>query len=118
MCMFKVNTIGARVNEILKKHGEDVYCGVSFEDQVKNSSKVFKNICTLNRVDPEKKSSIFNPYSGKSALVEDWIAFIHHEILMLQCGGHNWTRHDAMVFDSIKIALMLEYSEIYYDYFD
>lgn len=116
--MFNANTIGAHVNAILKKHGEDVFCGVSFEDQVKNASRVFKNICTLNRVVPENKGLIFNPYSGKKALVEDWIAFIHFEILMLFQCGHKWTDHDRMVFDSIKTALILEYNDIYYDYFD
>ena len=118
MSLFNANTIGAHINAILKKHGEDVFYGVTFEDQVKNSSRVFKNICTLNKVVPEKKSNIFNPFSGKSALVEDWIAFIHYEILMLCQFGHDWTEHDSMVFDSIKTALMLEYRDIYYDYFD
>ena len=118
MSMFKANTIGDRINSILKKHGEDVFDGVTFEDQVKNSSTTFKNICTLNKYDPERKDYIFNPYNNKSEIVERWIAFIHYELLMMQMFKVELTKYDLMVIDSIKTALMLEYNEIYYNYFD
>lgn len=115
---FNENSIGDHINKILTKHGENVFYGVNFVDQVKNASRVFKNICKHNHVRPEVKSNIFNPYSGKQSLVEDWIAFIHYELLMLFQIGHDWTEYDRMVLDSIKTALMLEYREVYYDYFD
>ena len=90
----------------------------TFEDQVKNSSTTFKNICTLNKYDPERKDYIFNPYNNKSEIVERWIAFIHYELLMMQMFKVELTKYDLMVIDSIKTALMLEYNEIYYNYFD
>lgn len=116
--MFKEKTIGDRLNTILKNNGEDVFCGVSFEEAVKNSSRVFINICTLNKVYPDKTDIIVNPYTGKSELVEDWIAFIHRELLGLFQFGFQFTEDDLLVLDFIKTALMVEYNEIYYDFFD
>ena len=116
--MFKKDTIGAHVNAILVKHGEDMYCDYSFEEQVKKSSKLFRNIFTLNAYNPDKMGMIFNPYSKKTQMVEDWIAFVHYELIMAQMSGFNFTEFDCMVIDSFKTALMLEYNEIYYDFFD
>lgn len=116
---FNENSIGARINEILVKHGENVFNGVSFEDQVKNASNVFKLICTDCFIKQETKREICNPYSGKTATVENWIAFLHSAILALfSFGRPNFTKYDCMVFDSIKVALMLEYTDVYYDFFD
>jgi hypothetical protein len=116
---FSENSIGARINEILVKHGENVFNGVSFEDQVKKSSNVFKTICTEYFIKHETKQEIYNPYSGKTAIVENWIAFLHSTILALFSSGRpNFTKYDCMVFDSIKVALMLEYTDVYYDFFD
>ena len=114
--MFKKNSIGEKINEILIKNGENVYCGTSFEDAVKNSSRLFKNI--MRNPVKDQKNLIFNPFSGKSEMVEDWIAFIHYELLLLFKSSAKFSDEDVLVIDFIKTALMYEYSEIYFRYFD
>jgi hypothetical protein len=116
--MFKPNTIGAHINAILKKHGEDDFDGVSFEAAVKHSSPAVRTLCTHNSIVPEKKHSIVNPRTGKRGVVEDWIALIHRTILRLERGPHSWTEGDWKALLFINIALKLEYRDIYYDYFD
>ena len=114
--MFKKNSIGEKINEILVKNNFKFKNGISFEEAVKNSSRLFKNI--MRNPVKEQKNLIFNPFSGKSEMVEDWIAFIHYELLLLFKSGAKFSDKDVLVIDFIKTALMYEYGEIYFKYFD
>lgn len=111
-------TIGEKINEILKKHGEDVCGDITFEDAKKMASRKWKNVLG-NPLDTKLEN--FVTLRKKTLNVEHWLVFIFQEMfdddLMAQL-FNSVKEEDFLIKDFIKAAICCEYSDIYFDMFD
>jgi len=111
-------TIGEKINEILKKHGEDVCGDITFEDAKNRASRKWKNVLR-NPLDTKLEN--FVTLRKKTLNVEHWLVFLFQEMfdddLMAQL-FNSVKEEDFWIKDFIKAAICCEYSDIYFDMFD
>ena len=113
--MFKKNTIGEKINEILVKHGKENLFKCSFEEAVKNSCKLLKTLMNLPVKD--RISDVYNPYSGDYELTEDWISCLLFHMYYNEQDNEPLKKFDAYVYWFVNNAIFYYDERIWRKYF-